>query len=124
MGPFTVFCAIGGEQVSGKDLSRRKTDASTGNPFVAFGMQPKNHGDTCEPGTDGGRVIETLWILGMVLKMVSESTIIQAMMTIMCGSMEAVSDGKVIVRLPQSMMGFMGSASTIGVLDIKSLMDL
>ena len=54
----------------------------------------------------------------MVLKIVGRSIIVQAMATVMCGSMEAVLEGKVRDNVSQLMVGLVvrshGNPRTIG----------
>ena len=85
---------------------------------TVFGMQPKDHGRDGGPGTDDGGAIKAVQSSGMVSKIVGRSIIVQAMATVMCGSMEAVLEGKTSDNASQLRVGLVvqnhGNLRTIG----------
>ena len=86
-------------------------------PIALFGTKPKSHGEGSEPLTDGDVFIEAVWSSGMVSKIAGVLAVVQAIATVMHGSMEAVPRGNVRDSVSQLIAGFVsrshGSPSTI-----------
>ena len=114
---------IGVGEISGEpesffvDMLGVETVAFKCFPITLFGMKPKSCGEEGEPLTGSDVFIETVWSSGMVSKIMGVLAVVQAIATVMHGSMEAVLRGNVRDSVSQLITGFVahshGSPSMI-----------